>query len=685
VVDLAREPPHAGPVYNGAPMLAPRTWNVLVGAVLLLGLSCSSSSFPSSPAACTSSLGTTEGADLTLVGSGACATTLYLQLRVASGSPTAPTWNDAGSSLLHVAGTWQMNNGVATRRVTVSNPGAQPVTLVGLEWSTDAAGVGLPVDRLLHDGYQSWTYTGVESIPASIPDANGTASHGGDDENTLGEVPGVSWWWTALSDASAQGLVVGVDGGTVLKTYLAADGSGPVRLRIVQGVTGDAIVLQPGQSKTLDGLWLALGDVRDNLDKYAHAVAQRHPPAVPRRRALGGWGSWNEYYDTITAGALAQEAGFAASTLAPDSLTDLLLDDGYETHWGSWMASPAFGNSLQGVASSESAQGLRPAIWLAPFYVDTSDPMVAAHPDWFVHNTDGTLRTYDNDGPTSAALDVSSPDARAFVVQSVQQLAAWGYDTLKIDFLFAGALEGVRQQPLTSLESYALWMQTLRQAVPGVHLVGCGAPMLPSVGWVDSMRIGPDIAYSTDPEPHYTFLSAEARHVAMRASTDAWWSLDPDVVLLRGTNLTDAQAWTVVVFSALAGGNYLLGDGQQAGDLRRAFALEPAVRAIVRDGVAARAQDLVAGVDPKLFPSPLLAGNTPTTVPHVWKKTSADGAHGWLAVFGWDVQGYSASATLPAGAQEIVPPAAPGPTSSRPAGGAQSIAVDPYATRLFAW
>ena len=347
--------------------------------------------------------------------------------------------------------------------------------------------------------------------------------------------------------------------------------------------------------------------------------------------------------------------------------------------------------SLQAVAASESAEGLRPAIWLAPFYVDTTDPVVAAHPDWFVHDTDGSLRTYDNVGPVSAALDVTSPGARAFVVQSVQQLAAWGFRTLKIDFLFAAAIEGVRQQPITSLESYAQWMQTLRMAVPGVHLIGCGAPMLPSVGWVDSMRIGPDIAYSTSPTPNYTYLSAEARHVAMRASTDAWWSLDPDVVLLRGSGLTDAEAWTVVVYSALAGGNYLLGDGQEASALRRALALEPEVRAITRDGAAARALDLVASVDPKLIPSPVLQGNTATSVPHIWQKTSPQGAgaHGWLAVFGWDTDGYSASVTLPAGAYEVVPPSSPGPTSQRPltqAGQkAQTVQVAAHAARLFGW
>ncbi len=581
-----------------------------------------------------------------------------------------------------------MIGSAATRSVTVTNTGAAPVVLVGLEWSTDAAGVGLPVDRMLHDGYQSWSYTGVESIPESMADSNGTAPHGGDNEDVLGEKPGVSWWWTALSNASGAGLVAGADGGTVLKTYLAADGpsAGPIRLRIVQGVTGDAITLAPGETKALDGLFVALGDVRARLEDYAAYVAALHPHQTPRSPAVGGWGSWNMYYTTITAAALRQEAQFAQANLETvpvgGGLTDFLLDDGYEVHWGSWTASPAFGADLATLAAEQTAAGLRPAIWLAPFYVSTSDALVAQHPEFFVHNADSTLRTYPNNGD-NAALDVTEQGARDFVTQSVQQLRAWGFRTLKIDVLLGGAIEGVRAQPVTSLESLQQWMKVLRDAVPDVHLVGCGAPMLPSVGWVDSMRIGPDIAYINNQEPHYNFLSTEARQVAMRAVTDAWWSLDPDVVLLRGAAITDVEAWTVVVFSAMAGGNYLLGDPAQASDLRRSMSLAPEIVSIARDGVAARPQDEFASTDPAVFESPFFLGNNDTAIPHVWRK-AAQGGHGWLAVFGWEVDGYQAAVDLPSGAQEILAPAAPGPLAHQPFSGG-TVTVPLHAARLFAW
>ncbi len=634
------------------------------------------------PSPCAVALSPDGAHDLRLVGSGSCAQTVTLALRVAVGAPDAPAWSDAASAPVVVGGAWSLAPGGVARTITVSNPGTSPLSLVGLEWSTDG---GAPAaDRMLHNGYQSWSYAGFESIPAALADASDPPPHGGDNEDLLGELPGVSWWWTALADAQGRGLVAGAGGGTVFKSYFAVDGRPRPRLRIVEGATGDALVLAPGETRTLDDLFVALGDVSSGLDAYATYVAARHPAPAPRSPARGGWGSWNLYYATPTADAVRMEAAWAAQTLLPLGLDDFLLDDGYEPHWGVWQASPSFGAPLATLDQEQAQAGLGPAVWMAPFYVDTTDPLVAAHPDWFVHGTDGALRTYDNFGPTYAALDVSSPGARAYVVAAVAQYRAWGYRTLKIDFLFGGAIEGVRQQPLTGLESYAQWMQALREAAPDLHLIGCGAPLLPSVGWVDSMRTGPDIAYVTSPEPRYGFIAAQARQTAMRGFTDHFWSLDPDVVLLRGDVIDDDEAWTAVVAAALAGGNYLVGDARQASAARQAMALAPELLELTRDGVAARPLDLVAQTDDQIVASPLFDPSGVTAPPHLWQKTSPDGKRRWLALFAWNDPQYRASVSLPSDTEELLPPSASSPIVTVAAIGAQSsIAVPPHAVRLF--
>lgn len=642
---------------------------------------------PSRAAACTLRIAPDPAYDVVLTGSAACPGTVRLGLRVATGDASAPQWSAAAQASLQVEGAWQIAASGATRSVTVSNPGNTPVSFIGLEWS--ATDMGLVADRMLHNGYQGSSYTGIEPIQNVIPEAHGTVAHAGDDENSQGEISGISWWVTALADMEARGVVIGADGGTVLKTYIGTDGgTAGTRLRLVMGVTGDAIVLAPGERRRLDGLFISLGDVRAGLDAYAQHVASLHPHVGPHHAPLGGWGSWNLYYLFLNANGIRQEMAWAHEHLVPLGLTDFLLDDGYEPYWGQWKSSSHFGADLTTLAGEQMGLALRPEVWVAPMYLGTQDPVVAQHPEWFVHDPDGQMRVYVQIGARRyATLDIAQPDARNFIVNQLQGLWAAGYRSFKLDFLLAAAIEGVHQTAMTALESYQMWMQLLRATLPEAHLVGAGAPLLPSVGWVDSMRTGSDIAFSGvgQQTPHYGYYAAEARQTALRSWSDAWWAIDPDVILLRGTDITDVDAWSSVVAGALAGGNYLLGDGRQAGDLRDALALDPEVLAL-RDGVAARPLDLMRETDDHLTPIPADDPQGQTAVPHLWMKTSADGQRHWLAVFAWRAEPYTTEVDLPLTAVEILPPAAAGTTSTtHPIAGHQSIEVSDHAVRLFRW
>ncbi len=650
---------------------------------LLASFGCSSGGDAGAPAPvepCTFRLAEDPPADVVLVGEGSCAGRLPLYLRIAFGDPAAPTWHDAASAPVRVTGAWSIRDGLAVRDVVVESDA--DVDLVGLEWST-RDGIPFATDRFFHQGYQSWSYTGLEPIPASIDEALGTARPGGDGEDSIGERPGVSWWAGAAVDARGLGLFAAADGGTVLETFVAADGASPTRLRIVQGLRGSVVPIAKDAPRTLDGLAIALGDLGPSLERWAALVRAKHPDVVPRKPALGGWGSWNLYYANVDAAKLREEATWVAANLAPKGLTDFLLDDGYEPTWGTWSASSAFGAELATLNAEQAALGLKPAVWLAPFYVDLRDPLVTEHPDWFVRKPSGELRTFTNFGPTHAALDVTNDAARAHVIDALKRLRDWGYRTIKIDFLFGGAIAGVRSKPVTGLESYAQWMRAIREAVPELHVIGCGAPILPSVGFVDSMRTGPDVAFDPSPVAQWPFVGAQARHTAYRGFTDAWWVLDPDVVILRGDGIDDAEAWTFVVSSAMSGGNWLSGAGRQSTPKRLSRLLAPEILALVRDGRAARPLDYAESYDDRLIGTPLLGGGSPVVAPHVWQKTSPDGAHGAIAVFAWDVEPFAREVELPPEAREVVVEA--DVVVTRPARGRVRVDVPLHGTRLFVW
>ena len=171
----------------------------------------------------------------------------------------------------------------------------------------------------------------------------------------------------------------------------------------------------------------------------------------------------------------------------------------------------------------------------------------------------------------------------------------------------------------------------------------------------------------------------------MRAFTDAFWSLDPDVVLLRGDDIDDARR---------VDRRRLLRDGRRQLSARRRSAGErrcgarwrsrPRCSRSARDGVAARPADLASETDVEVFQTPFFVGNNDTAVPHVWTKKTKDGAHGWLAVFGWGIDAYVTHVDVPTGAYGIVVPAAAGPLVHQPFSGGD-VAVPVHAARLFAW
>jgi alpha-galactosidase len=105
----------------------------------------------------------------------------------------------------------------------------------------------------------------------------------------------------------------------------------------------------------------------------------------------------------------------------------------------------------------------------------------------------------------------------------------------------------------------------LREVVGDRFILGCGAPLLPSVGIVDGMRIGSDVAAYWGDEGN---SDGPALRNATRATLargwlhGRWWANDPDCVILRASDTqlsrAEVEAWAAVV--ALSGGMLFVGD-----------------------------------------------------------------------------------------------------------------------------
>lgn len=127
---------------------------------------------------------------------------------------------------------------------------------------------------------------------------------------------------------------------------------------------------------------------------------------------------------------------------------------------------------------------------------------------------------------------------------------AWGSVTRMTDLIHpgadAGALAGGRYQHLTGVAAYRSGLQLIRDAVgPEGYLVGCGAPIQPSVGLVDAMWVSPDTFDPTQgaDEP------AQAAWTGLRgrvcADGPAWWPAHGCTVVSGST--TPTAWWPAVV------------------------------------------------------------------------------------------------------------------------------------------
>jgi alpha-galactosidase len=90
---------------------------------------------------------------------------------------------------------------------------------------------------------------------------------------------------------------------------------------------------------------------------------------------------------------------------------------------------------------------------------------------------------------------------------------------------------------MSEQSSYRYGLQLIRDAIDGAYLLGCGAPILPSVGLVDAMRISPDIAVFYAPRDGEDFGPSQ-RAAVVSGRGRAWqhgrfWVNDADCLVAR--------------------------------------------------------------------------------------------------------------------------------------------------------
>jgi alpha-galactosidase len=343
---------------------------------------------------------------------------------------------------------------------------------------------------------------------------------------------------------------------------------------------GDGVVILPGQSLETD--WACIQSVDldgpDPLAAYMDAVAAENGvgTGVP---APVGWCSWYKYMKTVGRQDMQRNLACATGLRAQVPLGVFQLDDGYQAAEGGLLeTNDRFPGGLKPLADEISREGFTPGLWMAPFITAPRSALARHHPGWILRGPRGGPA---NAGSTwavlSRGLDVTHPEVMEHTRQLIRTAVHdYGFRYLKLDFLYAGVLEGRRHDPTqTRAQALDSILRLIREeAGPEVTLLGCGCPMGSGIGVFDAMRIGTDVApawhprrFGTElffrPEPTFPSVRNVLRNVLARMPLhNRWWVNDPDCILVRqeDTRLTPAEVQSLATVISLSGGSLIVSD-----------------------------------------------------------------------------------------------------------------------------
>ncbi len=383
-------------------------------------------------------------------------------------------------------------------------------------------------------------------------------------------------------------------------------GGAPVTLRIDRRRMRIAVELHSDGARFAEGEQLAeiLLLRRDGYFELSDAVGALFADLAVMRRAdflkgpaddplvVGGWCSWYNHYTAIDESTiLADLDGLADS---PNLIRELFtakgrpavfqIDDGWQRAVGDWDPHPdRFPGGLRRVARAIASKGFIPGLWVAPFLAAPSARVYRERPDWLLHREDGRLvrAGYNpNWERLFYCLDLSQGEVRAYLRELFARIIdEWGFRYLKLDFLYAGMLNG-RQSDASG--AYRWYRETLEPIVSverngagePVVFLGCGAPLESSVSLFGLMRIGADtkevwdqpdlkaIAHMGRPAAHINLRDTIGRAFMNRALYYA----DPDVLFLRSTrcSLARKEKELIIAIALMFGSQIMTSDDYRA-------------------------------------------------------------------------------------------------------------------------
>jgi alpha-galactosidase len=266
----------------------------------------------------------------------------------------------------------------------------------------------------------------------------------------------------------------------------------------------------------------------------------------PHKKEPRVWCSWYSLYALIHERILHR----TINLLGDLSYDVIQIDDGWQVSAGDWEANKKFPSGMADLAARIKDTARVAGLWLSPLIITPNSSVFRDHPDWLLKNDEGNpVFTGRNWSGKTYALDVTHPAVLDWLDATIHKARGWGYQYFKLDFLYAGAFPGKQHTLMPREDAYRNALRVMREAAGDSYLLACGAPIIPSLGLCDGMRIGPDVTPYWSNVPLSVWLNNPnhpGAQNAIRTCIHRQWlrplvHLDSDAVYFRQTHLAPSQ------------------------------------------------------------------------------------------------------------------------------------------------
>ncbi|MFC2064960.1 glycoside hydrolase family 36 protein [Chloroflexota bacterium] len=321
-------------------------------------------------------------------------------------------------------------------------------------------------------------------------------------------------------------------------------------------LNGDTLI---GKYENGTGAWfVTYGEEKKVFESYVSLIKKEFG-STKTKESPTVWCSWYSLYEEISEDYLHK----ICNDLGDYPFDVIQIDDGWQEKVGDWKPNAKFPSGMKSLAKHINNSGKKAGLWLAPLLVVPSSKIFNEHPDWLLRSEDGDpVCAGFNWNEKLYALDTTHPRVQKWLSELMKDVRNWGFEYIKLDFLYAGALKGIRWNPMPRESAFRLGLQIMRESLQDAFLLICGTPILPSIGLCDAIRVGPDVSGSWRPYIENLLLnnySVPSVQNAIRTSINRLWlkpivQTDPDVVYFQSQNntLTNSQKDLLRTLSIIA-------------------------------------------------------------------------------------------------------------------------------------